>query len=143
MTPTLRAYRRAFGELLFGEADWFGDDAIISLEPLVRLGAAVEIPTRGLREVRLVGLIVRHREPAGKMALESDEIWPYLNARMVGGLDQTEMVEATFRVFAVGNSKAVRVQVRAPGHVGYGRIEDDVVRRFLEQRGFLARASAE
>jgi hypothetical protein len=138
--PTLRAYRASFGELLFDDAGWFGDDPIVTLEPLVRLGAAVEMPTPGLREVRLVGLIVRHRDPVGKMALDSDELWPYLRARMVGGLDDAELVEADLRVFPVGASSGAIVKVRAPNRVEYGRIPDDLVRPYLEQRGFLARA---
>jgi hypothetical protein len=138
--PTLHAYRRAFGELLFGQAEWFGNEPIVSLEPLVRLGAAVEAPTRGLREVKLVGLILRHAAPVGTMALDAEEIWPYLDARLRGGLEEAQLVEATFRVFPQGSASAANVKVRAPNRVEYGRIADDLFRPFLEERGFLARA---
>lgn len=138
--PTLHAYRRAFGELLFGQAEWFGTEPIVSLEPLVRLGAAVEAPTRGLREVKLVGLILRHAAPIGTMALDAEEIWPYLRARVHGGLDDAQLVEATFRVFPEGSASAANVKVRVPNRVEYGRISDDLFRPFLEERGFLARA---
>lgn len=140
--PTMRAYRASFGSLLFGDEAWFGDDEVVSLEPLVRLGAAVELPTPGLREVRLVGLILRHREPVGKMALDSDEFWPYLHARMVGGLEDADLLEAEFRVYATGSTHCAMVKVRAPNRVEYGRIDDEAIRPWLEQRGFLARASA-
>lgn len=138
--PTLHAYRKAFGELLFGDADWFGTEPIVSLEPLVRLGAAVEAPTPGLREVRLVGLIVEHAAPVGKMALDAEEMWPYLRAHVVGGLKNAQLVEAMFRVFPVGSDSSATVKVRAPNRVEYGRIADELFRPFLEQRGFLARA---
>lgn len=138
--PTLHAYRRAFGELLFGQAEWFGNEPIVSLEPLVRLGASVEAPTRGLREVKLVGLILRHAAPVGTMALDAEEIWPYLEARLRGGLEEAQLVEATFRVFPQGSASAANVKVRAPNRVEYGRIADDLFRPFLEERGFLARA---
>jgi hypothetical protein len=138
--PTLHAYRKAFGDLLFGDAGWFGTDPIVSLEPLVRLGPEVEAPTPGIREVRLVGLIVRHALPVGKMALDAEELWPYLHAHVVGGLKDAELVEATFRVFPAGSASAANVKVRTPNRVEYGRIADDLFRPFLEQRGFLARA---
>lgn len=138
--PTLHTYRRAFGDLLFGDDTWFGTDPIVSLEPLVRLGPQVEIPTPGLREVRLVGLILRHEMPVGKMALDADELWPYLRARMVGELREAELVEATFRAFPLGSSSGAIVKVRAPNRVEYDRIADDLIRPYLEQRGFLARA---
>lgn len=137
--PTLHAYRKAFGELLFGDSLWFGTDPIVSLEPLVRLGPAVEAPTPGLREVRLVGLIVQHAEE-GKMALDAEELWPYLQKRLVGGLQDAELVEANFRVVPIGSADAANVKVRPPNGVEYGRIADDLFRPFLEQRGFLARA---
>ncbi len=138
--PTLHAYRRGFGELLFGDGDWFGDDAIVSLEPLVRLGAAIEAPTPGLREVRLVGLILRHAAPVGKMALDSDEIWPYLQSRLVGGLDDAELIEASFRVFPIGSGGVATIKIRTPNRVEYGRMADELFRPFLEARGLLARA---
>jgi hypothetical protein len=113
----------------------------VSLEPLARLGPQVEAPTPGLREVRLVGLIIRHDEPEGKMALDADELWPDLRARMVGTLREAELVEATFRAFPAGSTSGALVKVRAPNRVEYDRIADDVIRPFLEQRGFLARAA--
>lgn len=138
--PTMRAYRRAFGELLFGDAEWFGNDAIVSLEPLLRLGRGVEVPTPGIREVRLVGLLLNHVEDAGVMALTADEMWRYLERRVVNGLKDAELLEATFRVFPPGSSSAANVKVRVPNRVEYTRIPDDVIRPFLERRGFLARA---
>lgn len=137
--PTLHAYRKAFGDLLFGDETWFGTDPIVSLEPLARLGPQVEAPTPGLREVRLVGLIIRHDEPEGKMALDADELWPYLRARLGGTLREAELVEATFRAFPAGSNSGALVKVRAPNRVEYDRIADDLIRPFLEQRGFLAR----
>ncbi len=139
---TLHAYRTAFGELLFGDAEWFGTEPIVSLEPLIRLGQAVEEPTAGLREVRLVGLVLRHEAPDGKMALDSDEIWPYLNAKLLGGLQGTELLEACFRVYPIGSEKPANIKVRAPNRVEYGRMADELFRPFLEARGFLARAGA-
>ena len=137
--PTIRAYRRAFGELLFGDAEWFGSDAIVSLEPLLRLGHGVEVPTPGLHEVRLVGLLLKH-SATRTMALTADEMWSYLDERVNGGLQDAELLEATFRVFATGSSSAANVKVRLPNRVEYCRIHDDVIRPFLERRGFLARA---
>ncbi len=138
--PTIRAYRQAFGELLFGDAEWFGTEPIVSLEPLVRLGQAVEQPTAGLAEVRVVGLVLNHVTEGGTMALEAAEIWPYLRRRVVDGLKDAELVEANLRVYATGSSSAANVKVRVPNRVDYIRIADDVIRPFLERRGFLARA---
>ncbi len=139
--PTLHAYRKAFGELLFGDAEWFGSGPVVSLEPLLRLGRGVEAPTPGVREVRLVGLKLRFAEPIGKQALSAEEMWSFLAAHVVGGLAGAEVLEATFRLFPTGSSSVANVKVRAPNRVEYSRAEDDIVRPFLEQRGFLARAA--
>lgn len=141
---TVKAYRRAFGELLFGDAEWFGTGPVVSLEPLSQLGRKVEVPTPGLREVRVVGLILRHDEPAGSMALEADEIWPYLDGNLSRGLEGAEILEVDFRMFVAGSNEVGNVKVRAPNHVGYSsRLPDELVRPFLEKRGLLARAEAE
>lgn len=141
---TVRAYRRAFGELLFGDAEWFGTGPVVSLEPLSLLGRKVEVPTPGLREVRVVGLILQHAEPAGSMALEADEIWPYLDGYLSRGLDGADILEVDFRMFAAGSDAVGNIKVRAPNHVGYSqRLPDELVRPFLEKRGLLARAEAE
>lgn len=138
--PTVQAYRRAFGRLLHGSPDWFGDGPVVTLEPLVQRGAAVEAPTPGLRQVRLVGLIVRYdAADGGTVALESDEIWPFLEARLHGRLDEGEIVEATFRVWRVANPRPALVRVRAPNRIEYGRVAEDLFRPWLEARGFLAR----
>lgn len=138
--PALQAYRRGFGKLLFGQADWFGTDPIVSLQPLARMGRAVEAPTPGLRAVRLGRLSIRHAN--GAMALDSEDIWPYLADRMVGGLDEGDLVEATFRVQPLTGSGEFHVTLRTPNHVDAASRDAEVVRPFLEQRGFLARAGA-
>jgi hypothetical protein len=141
--PTIRAYRRAFGELLMGDAEWFGNGNIVSLEPLARLGRAIEVPTPGLREVRVVGLVLEHAEPEGKMALDANEIWPYLDGNLVHGLAGAVIRSVTFRMFAAGSSAAGNVTLRVPNHVAYNRLPDEIVRPFLEERGLLARAEGD
>ncbi len=127
-----------------GDAEWFGTGPVVSLEPLSQLGRKVELPTPGLREVRVVGLILRHDEPAGSMALEADEIWPYLDGNLSRGLEGAEILEVDFRMFVAGSNEVGNVKVRAPNHVGYSsRLPDELVRPFLEKRGLLARAEAE
>lgn len=140
---TLRAYRRGFGELLYRDPDWFGDGPVVSLEPLALGAAAVEVPTPGLREVRLVGLLIRHHEgPQGTSAFNSEDIWPYLQARMNGTLADGELLEAVFRVWPVGQAEAATVKVRVSHRVDYTRIADDLIRPYLEARGFLAQPAA-
>lgn len=140
--PTLRAYRQGFGELLHGDPDWFGDGPVVSLEPLLHSGAAVEVPTAGLRAVRLVGLIVHYDTGLrGTVALDSEELWPFLDQRLNGTLRDGELVEAIFRVYAVGRLPA-RIKVRVPNGVDYGCVDEEVVRPWLEARGFLASARA-
>lgn len=139
--PSLHAYRHGFGTLLHRDADWFGTEPIVSLEPLVRLGQAVEAPTRGLAEVRLVGLIVRYTHgTGGTVAINSDDIWPFLAARMRGDLGDGELLEAVFHMHRPGVAAPTRVKVRAPNRVEYGKVDDTVFRPFLEARGFLAAA---
>lgn len=138
---SLHAYRRNFGTLLHRDADWFGTEPIVSLEPLVRLGQAVEAPTRGLAAVRLVGLVVRYTlGERGTVAIDSDDIWPFLAARMRGELADGELLEAIFHMYRPGISAPTRVCLRAPNRVEYGKVDDTVFRPFLEARGFLAAA---
>ncbi|MFZ5480657.1 MAG: hypothetical protein ACOZNI_28095 [Myxococcota bacterium] len=141
--PTVRAYRRAFGELLMGDEEWFGNEEVVSLAPLSRLGRDVEIPTPGLREVRVVGLVLRHSEPAGKMALEADEIWPYLDGHLVHGLAGAAIHSVTFRMFVEGSSAVGNVTLREPSRYDSSRLPDELVRSFLEARGLLARAEGD
>lgn len=138
--PTVQSYRRAFGRLLHGNADWFGDGPVVSLEPLVTRGVAIEAPTPGLKKVRVVGIVVRYdAADGGTLALEADEIWPFLAARLHGGLEEGEVVEATFRVWRMTNPRPALVRVRAPNRIEYGRVAEDLFRPWLEARGFLAR----
>lgn len=141
--PTVGAYRRAFGTLLHGDAGWFGDGPVVCLEPLVREGERVEVPTHGLRAVRLVGLILRHSTgPHGTLALDSEDIWPYLRVRLVDSLENADLVEATFHVTPAGTDRRIPVRVRMPNHVHYGHVPDQLFRPYLEERGFLASAPA-
>ncbi len=137
--PTLHAYRRGFGQLLHGDARWFGTDAIVSLQPLVRLGRTVERPTPGLADVRVVGLIVRYTSgQRGTIAVDADDIWAFLEARMRTGLEHGELTEAIFHVYRPGLYTPTKVKVRAPNRVEYGRMDDELFRPYLEERGFLA-----
>jgi hypothetical protein len=137
--PTLHAYRRGFGQLLHGDARWFGTDAIVSLQPLARLGRAVERPTAGLADVRVVGLIVRYTTgQRGTVAIDADDIWAFLEARMRTGLEHGELTEVIFHVYRPGVYAPTKVKVRSPNRVEYGRMDDELFRTYLEERGFLA-----
>lgn len=141
--PTLHAYRRGFGVLLHGDAEWFGDGPVVSLEPLVQRGPAVEVPTVGLREVRLVGLLVRYKVGrVGTIALDSEEIWPFLAERLNGTVDDGELLEATFRVWREGNPRSALARVRVPNRIEYGSVEEASFRPWLEARGFAACTTA-
>lgn len=137
--PSLQAYREGFGELLHGATDWFGCGDVVSLEPLIRLGHRVEVPTPGLASVRVVGLIVRYATGAeGTIAIDSDRIWSFLNDRVRPGLDEGELLEVTFRIQREGNPQAVVARVRTPNRVECGKLDDVLFRPFLEARGFLS-----
>ncbi|MDP2309924.1 MAG: hypothetical protein Q8P18_28155 [Pseudomonadota bacterium] len=139
---TLNAYRRGFGELLHGDTEWFGHGQVLTLEPLVRQGQGVERPTPGLRAVRVVGLVVQYAgERGGTVELRAEEIWPFLAERLRGDLDEGTLLEVTFRVWRVGNSRAAVVRVSTPNRVEYGCVAEEVFRPFLEARGFLSRAA--
>ena len=133
-------YRRGFGRLLFNDGDWFGIEPIVSLQPLIRLGRAVERPTAGLESVSLVGLIIREAASGVIHALEADELWPSVDRLGPRGLGGIELIEATLRVRAIGDDTVYRVKLRAPGDVEYRRLSGDMIRPYLEARGFLATA---
>lgn len=137
---TIHAYRRGFGRLLFGDGDWFGTEPIVSLQPLIRMGRAVEAPTPGLRRVQLVGLIVCQPAVGLTAALESNELWPCIDQLGLGGLLGVDLVEATFRVTPIGSEETSRVKIRGPGHVEYRKLSGELIRPYLEERGFLASA---
>lgn len=136
---SVQAYRRAFGRLLHGDAEWFGNDPVVSLEPLVRLGRAIEEPTPGLAEVRVVGLIVRYPHgDRGTVAIDSDDIWPFLESRMRSSIADGELLEASFRIYRPGIAASTLVRARVPNIVRYGKLDDTVFRPYLEARGILA-----
>ena len=136
---SVQAYRRAFGHLLHGDSKWFGNGTVVSLEPLVRLGRGVEEPTPGLAQVRVVGLIVRYPHgDRGTVAIDSDDIWPFLNSRMRSSIADGELLEATFRIYRPGIAASTLVRARVPNIVKYGKLDDTVFRPYLEARGILA-----
>lgn len=137
---TIEAYRRSFGRLLFNDGDWFGTEPIVSLQPLIRLGRAVERPTAGLQSVCLVGLIIWEAATGVTHALDADELWPCVDRLGPRGLGGIELIEATLRVRAIGDDTVFRVKLRAPGDVEYRRLSGDLIRPYLEARGFLATA---
>lgn len=138
--PTLHAYRRGFGELLHGDAEWFGNGPVVSLQPLVDRGATVEMAAPGLREVRVVGLSVRFEVgQTGTVTLESEELWPFLQERMNSPLAEGELLKATFRVWRVGNPRSATAWIASPSRVEYGCVGEKFFRPWLEARGFLAR----
>ncbi len=140
---SVQAYRRAFGNLLHGDAEWFGNDPVVSLEPLVRLGRAIEEPTPGLAEVRVVGLIVRYPHgDRGTVAIDSDDIWPFLENRMRSTIADGELLEASFRIFRPGIAASTLVRARVPNIVKYGKLDDTLFRPYLEARGILAGAAS-
>ncbi len=136
----IEAYRRSFGRLLFNDGDWFGTEPIVSLQPLLRLGRAVERPTAGLQSVCLVGLIIWEAATGVTHALEADELWSSVDRLGPRGLGGIELIEATLRVRAIGDDTVFRVKLRAPGDVEYRRLSGDLIRPYLEARGFLATA---
>lgn len=139
---SVHAYRRAFGHLLHGDGEWFGNDQVVSLEPLVRLGRAIEEPTPGLAQVRVVGLIVRYPQgDKGTVAIDSDDIWPFLQNRMRSTIADGELLEASFRIFRPGIAEGTLVRARIPNIVKYGKLDDTVFRPYLEARGILAGAT--
>ena len=139
---SVQAYRRAFGHLLHGDVDWFGNDPVVSLEPLVRLGRAIEEPTPGLADVRVVGLIVRYLHgDRGTVAIDSDDIWAFLNNRMRSSIAEGELLEASFRIYRPGIAASTLVRARVPNIVKYGKLDDTVFRPYLEARGILAGAT--
>ncbi len=134
----LHVYRRSFGELLRGDGAWFGTEPVVSLQPLLEHGRAIEEPVGAVRAVRLVGLLLQHvAAPLGTMAVDSEDIWPYLEARIRGGFDDAELLEATFRVFPADGGRSTVVRVRVPHKVEYGFCSDELFRPYLEARGFL------
>lgn len=138
---TVRAYLSGFGALLFRDPAWFGDDPVVNLEPLTRLGPAVEVPTPGIRAVRVVGLIVRDDSEewgSGTFAIDSEDIWSYQQKRLKGGLAHGELLEVIFRVWCEGRSQPAVVKVRTPRKVEWGRVGEELFRPFLEAHGFYA-----
>ena len=136
---SVRAYRRSFGDLLHGDSAWFGDDDVVNLEPLVRLGRAIEEPTPGLSAVRVVGLLVRYTQGnVGTVAIDSDDIWPFLEQRVGSALVEGELLEAKFRLFHPGNPDGNLVWARMPNRLGYRKFDDALFRPYLEARGILA-----
>jgi hypothetical protein len=77
----------------------------------------------------------------GTIALDSDELWPFLAERL-GGLADGELLEATFRVSRAGAARSALARVRVPNRVEYGRVEEEALRPWLEARGLLARSTA-
>jgi len=139
-------YRRAFGQQLFGDADYFSERMAFSLEVLREDCAAVLDP-RGLpgvsrivlREVRLAwGHLKREFMVRGGL-----DIHGAARARGREAIpDYGTVKRAGFDFYFAGQKKARRVEVRLPNTVKMGRgCEARVVHEWLSARGIRVRAS--
>lgn len=139
-------YRRAFGQQLFGDADYFSERMAYSLEVLREDCAAVLDP-RGLpgvsrivlREVRLVwGHKKREYMVRGGM-----DIHGAARARGREAIPEYGTIErAGFDFYFTGQKKVRRVEVRLPNTVKMGRgCDPRVIHEWLSARNIRVRAN--
>ena len=138
---TLRAYGRAFGELLFANPDWFELGPLVSLEPLRDLGRRALMPTADVIEAKLVGLKLKVPGTDDTlMTLESQDVFRAIErGDALGMLEHADLLSARVRVRVAGVPRRRVLELRPPGTVGYDwRRGGGSVRAFLLKRGFIA-----
>jgi hypothetical protein len=128
-----REYVRVFGELLYGDPEWFAHGTVVSLVPLVEERCAVLTPTPGLLEVRWSN---SRSPPASttRLTVTFKGGGRVQGARRhpprPGRLGSVAQGQAPMRFRSDGRWRADRV-------AGDWRRGDGVVRRYLELRGIL------
>lgn len=133
---TLRAYTLAFGELLFGDPEWFTVGRVVSLEPLLREGRRCLAPTRDLVEVRLVEGTIELQGAWASYTHEDafDGLMALQDTYPTGELRRAKLrmkfrSDGRWRSFTLGVPDSL---------IGDWRRHGAVVMGFLEERGFIA-----
>lgn len=136
----LREYVAGFGELLFGDEGWFGDGAVVSLAPLTQSRADVLRPSRGILGVRLVELEVGTRsDHCATITVKGEDVFRVLDEVRLDPAAHGPLLQAKLRLRIQSDGRWRTVSVGVPDRVtGDWRRDRGVVRRYLEERGFLA-----
>lgn len=136
--PSTEAYRRTFGEVLFGDREYFGGNKLVSLRPLVELGRASLEPTRGLSRITLISLKIAHRNQRETViSVDSDDVFSDVELANDLELETGELLYARFAVQFESNRRKRRLEIRPPNSVEFNRsYEPGVIEHFLESRRF-------
>lgn len=125
-------YVAAFGQLIADDEEWFSAGAVVCLEPLAWRGRESLRPTRGVSEVRLVEVGLHVRNEWGEITvIRATDAVPALERRA------GELRHARLELRVGSDWRTVTLDV--PDRLAYDwRQDGEVVRDFLEERGFLA-----
>lgn len=139
MTPTdQQQYRQVFGEVYWGSAAYFADDAIYSLaalqQPTVMLSQAFGVTTS-----RLVEVVTQLGDNGNTRQLTTgSDLLISARAERTPNLRRGTIVSAGF-LLTFQRGKPRRVDIRVPNMADYDRDRDGVaVRSWLEANHFLA-----
>lgn len=139
---TLRIYREAFGEVMFGSPASFGSGELVTLEPLRDLGRRSLLATASVHSVLLTRLVVRAPGPfKTRLTLESDDVFASLDEDpgAKASFENGTLLAATLKVRVAGIGRARSLDLAAPDRLGYNWQKGGAeIRGFLVRRGFLA-----
>lgn len=137
---TLRTYCQGFGHHLFGELGWFNARGVLTLEPLIERGREALLPVPGILDVTLteVEILLPHGRGTSLIVRSSDVLSmlaEYGSVRLADG----RLVGAKFAIRYASGGRPRTLTIRLDNLVRYdSRRDEEVTRRFLEERGFLA-----
>ncbi len=131
-------YRKVFGEVLFGDLEYFPDGDIYTLEPLQKNELELKL-VDGMESVRLSEVLVEIDNDQG--FVQRSKAYNLVNSiekHQKPNLGEGKMVYACFLIKYSSGGKARKLEVRPPNIAIYDRDRDgSVAEAFLQKNGLL------
>jgi hypothetical protein len=132
----VKVYCTIFGDLLFGDPDFFQSENICTLRPLERDGATV-IGSHGIARIQRAAVTEMLWAPSAKATyrIRSDDCFEEAKTRGLR-LHEGSILEVRIDLSVVGDGRRTRVKIKVPNVIDVSRrLHEDLVRKFLTVTG--------